>query len=79
MIIIHQINICKNTPCTNKASAALREEFGLKIANGCRLDSPIFGTHVPKGREQIGSCNMGNELAECLKYLQTTESKDGLS
>jgi hypothetical protein len=40
------------SPSTNKVRAALREAFGLNIENG--FDSPISGTHVPKGIEQIG-------------------------
>jgi hypothetical protein len=55
------------SPSTNKVRAALREAFGLNIENG--FDSPISGTHVPKGIEQIGCWRMGKELEECLKYL----------
>lgn len=63
-----------NIPWTNKFNAALREALGLNIANGRRLGSPILGTHVPNGIEQIGSLSMGNEPEQCLKYLQIPEN-----
>lgn len=61
------------SPWTNKERAALRGAFGVSIANGCPFDSPIFGTHEPKEREQIGCWRIGKELDECLKCLQIPE------
>lgn len=61
-------------PWTNKFNAELREALGLNIANGRRFDSPILGTHVPTGISHIGSWSMGNELEQCLKYLQIPEN-----
>lgn len=63
----------EQSPCINKERAALRVAFGLNIASGCPLDSPIFGTHVPKGIEQTGCWRTGNELEECLKCLHIPE------
>lgn len=54
-------------PWTNRERAALKEAFGLSIAIGFPLDSPIFGTQVPKVNEHIGFWRMGKELEECLK------------
>jgi hypothetical protein len=63
----------KFTPWTNKFRAEAREELGLNTARGRRFDSPILGTHVPTGIAQIGSCSIGNELEQFLKYLQMPE------
>lgn len=68
------IVIKKSTPWTNKFNAALREAFGLNIANGRRLDSPIFGTQVPRGIADIGNWSIGNDPEEFLKYLHIPEN-----
>lgn len=59
--------VCIWIPWINKFNAALREALGLNIANGLRFGSPILGTQVPKGTEQIGNWSTGNEPGECLK------------
>lgn len=68
------IFIKKGTPWTNKFNAALREAFGLNIANGRRFDSPIFGTQVPRGIADIGNWSIGNDPEEFLKYLHIPEN-----
>lgn len=53
-------------PWTNKDNASLREALALNIANGRPFDSPILGTQLPKGIEQIGCWRIGKEAEECL-------------
>lgn len=61
-------------PWINKFRADVREALGLNIAKARIFDSPILGTQVPTGTAQIGCWSIGNELEQCLKFLQMPEN-----
>lgn len=60
----------KILPWTSRDKAALSGEFGLNIARGRSLVSPILGTQVPRRKAHTGCWRIGRELAECRNCRQ---------